>query len=349
MPTPDSEESFYRFFSEYLALLAPLFEPIPELAIQDLFEFVCCLIHPGGLESPDENPLVETTALIDDLDALSRQDMNQWPHPERTRARLRLLSYCHLTETDFFYVLLVNLLRIRCGERWIFAPFADLARRRKKTNGPDSVLPPSPNQKIKRVAEYSKRAGLPQIGEAFGSFYISAIRNAVFHADYSLSDAYFHMPRNHWRSPEGCLTRDVPLANLAELIDRGFAFYYALLNRLQLAQGRFDGLKNKAFPFDPLLKGLIEFLFEGDQIIGFRFYWPNGQHAQFTRMTTGSRAINVWPNAHGGLNIDVGQYASNPSSFSPLVESGSEPAYSSGPGRRVSPYWPGGFKAVQLD
>jgi hypothetical protein len=329
MLTPDREQAFDRFFSHYVALLAPLFKRIPRNDIQDLFEIVCCLVHPGGVESADENPLLETTALIDDLDALSRQEMNEWPDPERTKARLALLSYCHLTESEFFYVLLVNLLRVRCGERWTFAPFADLVRaRKKKSDKPDVRIPPSPKQKINRITVYSRKAGLPQIGEAFASFYVSEIRNAVFHADYTLCGGYFHMTCDYWKSPQGYLTRDVPLHNLLELIDRACAFYYARFNCHQLARGRFQSLKNKAFPFEVRLKGLVEFLFEEDLIIGFRLYWPNGQQGQFTRMTSGSRAINIWPNPLGGLNIDVGLYASQPGPFSPLVERGLEPTYS---------------------
>jgi hypothetical protein len=353
MWTTGPEAPFDAYSTQYLASLAPLFEPVHGAGVRGLFEFVCCLIHPGGVEGVDENPLLETTALIDDLIALSNQDLpvGDFGHPERTRARLALLSYCHVTEGDFFYALLLNLLRVRCGEQWAFAPFADLARpiKTKKGAGPEKRIPPSPNKKIERLHDYATKAGMPELSAALKDIYVSEIRNAVFHADYTLSDTQFHMIRDYYPSPKGYLTRDVPLPELLTLIDRSFAFYYALLNRHQLARARFTDLKDKVLPFDLRLKGLIEFLFEDDLICGFRVYWPNRQQAQFTRTTNGSHALNIWPELQGGLNIDVGVYAATPSPFSPLVESGQQPAYTPAQGRTTPPHWPSNSAPVQLE
>ena len=124
--------------------------------------------------------------------------------------------------------------------------------------------------------------------------------------------------RDYWLSPKGYLTRDVPIGDLLSIVDRAFAFYYAVLNRHTLARRKLTRLKDKAFAFDPCLKGLIEFIFEDDLVCGFRVYWPNQQQAQFTRTSQGARAINIWPNLQGGLNIDVGMYATIPGPFSPL-------------------------------
>ena len=353
MWTIGQEGPFDRHFTQYLDLLAPLFEPPHSADVGDLFEFVCCLVHPAGVEGLDENPLVETTALIEDLISFSRQELvaQDFEHPNRTRARLALLSYCHLTEGDFFYALLINLLRVRSGEQWAFAPFADLARsiKTKKGIGTEKRIPPSPNKKIERLREYGAKARMPEINAALNDIYVPEIRNAVFHADYTLSDTEFHMIRDYWHSPKGYLTRDVPLTELLSLLDRSFAFYYAILNRHQLARGKFVHLKNKAFPFDLRLKGLIEFLFEDDMICGFRVYWPNQQQAEFTRKSSGSHALNLWPELQGGLNIDVGLCATTPGPFSPLVEDGDQPAYTPALGRTIRPYWPEGDGLVALE
>ncbi len=351
MWTPGSDEHFDAYFEHCMALLAPLFQPVQD-DVQGLYEFICCLVQPGGFAGLDENPLLETTALIEDLIAFSRQDLQvgHFDHPERTRARLALVSYCHLTEGDFFYSLLANLLQVRCGEQWTFAPFADFeqVRKKKKGIGGEKRLP-SPNQKIARLQEFAAKAGMPEVSAALKDTYISEIRNAVFHADYTVSNSEFHMMRDYWHSPKGYLTRDMPLPELFALIDRSFAFYYALLNRHELARAKFTDLKNKALPFDFLLKGLIEFLFEDDLVCGFRVYWPNGQQAQFTRTTMGSHAINVIPALQGGLRIDVGIYANAPSPFSPLVESGQQPEYSPAPGRTTAPHWPSNLEPLLLE
>ena len=83
-------------------------------------------------------------------------------------------------------------------------------------------------------------------------------------------------------------------------------------------------LTNKVLPFEFRLKGLIEFLFEDDLVCGFRIYWPNGQHSQYTRTTQGAHAMNFCPQIEG-LRVQVGIYASTPGIFSPLVEDGDSP------------------------
>jgi hypothetical protein len=230
---PDTPSDAY--FREYLDLLEPLFEPVQDHNAAALFEFVCCLVHPTGVEGAEDNPLLESTALIDDLTVFSHQDLpaDDFAHPERTRARLALLSYCHLTEVDFFYELLTNLLRVRCGEQWALAPFADLARmvKAKEGMGTEKRRPPSPKTKIKRIGEYATKAGMPQISAVFKDIYVSEIRNAVFHADYTVSGTTFHINRDYYHPPHGYLTRDVPLSEILTIVERSFAFYYALLNR----------------------------------------------------------------------------------------------------------------------
>jgi hypothetical protein len=187
-------------FSEYLDLFAPLFAPRRH-NVQDVFEFVCCLVHPSGIQSSDEDPLFETTAFIEDLVAFARQShmVNGVDHPARARARLGLLSYCHLTEGDFFYTLLVNLLRVRCAESWTHAPFADLSRPLGAKKGAQKKIPASANKKITRIQDYAQRADMAGVSTALSNVYLSAIRNAVFHADYTLTDTRFI-----WRVIIGC-------------------------------------------------------------------------------------------------------------------------------------------------
>jgi hypothetical protein len=219
----------------------------------------------------------------------------------------------------------------------------------KKGVKAEKRVPASPNQKIARITEYAPRAGIPAIGATFKDIYLSKVRNAVFHADYTLSDTEFHMIRDYYHSPHGYFTRDMPLSDLFTVIDRTFAFYYALLRRHQIARGEFKQLKNKAVPFDHRLKGLIEFIFEDDLICGFRVYWPNRQSAQFTRSAEGSHALNLWPQLEGGLSIDVGISATTPGAFSPLVEYGQEPAYTPASGRTTPPHWPRNLQPVPLE
>ena len=85
-------------FDRYVEALGALFDPDQHMGVDRLFEFVCCLIRAGGIEDQGWDPILESTALIDDLSRLSTEplDPQKYAHPERTRARLALLSYCHV-------------------------------------------------------------------------------------------------------------------------------------------------------------------------------------------------------------------------------------------------------------
>src|SRR5436305_1096317 len=114
-------------FRHYFDLLTPLFDPTYRNTVDSLFEYVCCLVRPTGIQMEDWDPLIESTELVNDLTALSRTQLagDAFPNPDRTRARVALVSYCHLTEVDFFYELIVNLLRVRCGAKFQMTPFRD--------------------------------------------------------------------------------------------------------------------------------------------------------------------------------------------------------------------------------
>jgi len=81
-----TEGPFDQYFQESLGLLAPLLEPPRNADRRSLFEFVCCLVHPSGVEGLDENPLLETTALIEDLVALASRELlaENFDEPHRT-------------------------------------------------------------------------------------------------------------------------------------------------------------------------------------------------------------------------------------------------------------------------
>ena len=94
MWTTGPDGPFDAYFTQCLALLAPLFEPVHGADVRELFELVCCLVHPAGVEGLDENPLFETTALIEDLIAFSSQNqlVTDFDHPERTRSCRTVIS-----------------------------------------------------------------------------------------------------------------------------------------------------------------------------------------------------------------------------------------------------------------
>ncbi len=333
---------------EYVRKLQPLFDPNACDGINQTFEFVCSLVRVGGVELGDLDPFNESQALVQDLIALSHvpQASESFPKPDRTRARLAIMSYCHLTEVGFFYQLLANLLRVRSGKRFHFDPFRDLWIRRKRGD----PIPPSTTTKIRRVVQLATECGFTGLDEIFNDIYQKDIRNAVFHADYALTETDFVM-RNKglYKSRKGYLTPAIEFDELEDLIDRSFAFYSALLSLHNGARSTFRPFQNKLLPFDPHYKGLLELLFEDSVLSGFHVYWPNGSHCEFSRTKEGTRASNLHPSIKGGIELFVGLYASNRGPFSPLVEHDQEPHYTPRQGWTRAPHWPEDLKPYDAE
>jgi hypothetical protein len=335
-PADDNTEPGESDFRRYARILEPLFDPDQHMRVDRLFEFACCLVRAGGMEAQDSDPIVETAALLDDLEKLSKLDLQQFAQPERTRARIELIAYCHVIEADFFYRVLASLAKLRAGHKYDMHPFRGLGTKRK-----DRILPPSLGAKIQRVNELSASVGT-DTESLFTEIYFPDIRNAVFHADYALSETEFRMLGGWFKVKAGFLTPAVPLGELEPLIQRAFAFYSAVMALHQRARRQLRDFQNKILPYDWHYKGLLELLFEDDALAGFRTYWPNGSISEFSRTRAGCSALNVTFESDGSVNFMVGMYApqSCRSAFSPLVEEGAQPAYRPAPGRTKVPYWP---------
>jgi hypothetical protein len=346
LPDGESErDSGESDFHRYVRVLAPLFDPTPHMRNDRLFEYVCCLVRAGGIEAQDSDPIAETTALVEDLRNLSALDLRQFPQPQRTSARLALLAYCHVVEADFFYRVLASLAKLRAGHRYDMNPFRGLARKRK-----DRILPPSLAAKIKRVNELCAAVGV-ETAPLFDEVYFPDIRNAVFHADYALSDDTFRMLGGWFKSKKGYLTPAVSLDELGVVIQRAFAFYSAVMQLHERARHQLMDFKDMIVPYDGHYKGLLELLFEDDALAGYRAYWPNASNSEFSRTRAGCSAMNVTFDDDGSMNFMVGLYApkGRRSAFSPLVEEGTQPTYRAAAPRTVAPHWPEDLKPYRAE
>ena len=237
----------------YVEVLGPLFDPDQHMRVDRLFEFVCCLIRAGGIEDQGWDPILESTALIDDLSRLSTEplDPQKYAHPERTRARLALLSYCHVMEADFFYHVLANLSRLRAGAKYDMDPFRDLRERRKQ-----SGIPPALGDKIRRVNELAAKVGV-DTASIFAEVHFKDIRNSVFHADYTVTETEFRMLQGLHKVTAGSLTPRVPFDELDSILRRSFAFYSAIMALHRRTRHRLSGFKHKILPYDDTTKDYL--------------------------------------------------------------------------------------------
>jgi hypothetical protein len=338
----------------YAFILNDLFDPTPHMEAHRIFEFVCSLVRAGGLELGGLDPWYESKAIIDDMRNLALLDLpcERFPDPQKTRIRLALLAYCTLTEMDLPYMLVANLLRLRLGKKYHVDPFQDLAQRRppKKGQAFGTVVPPTTKQKLTRIAELAKQGNMPAVSRAFEETHDAVLRNAVYHSDFVLNDdCLFIRKASRLSKKEGHYTPRVLLDELDELITSAFALFSALFALYERCRRSFRDFKSAFLPYDGHYKGVMQFLFdEDDALIGFRVYWPNGTCGEYARTKGACTNLNLSFDPDGSINFMVGLIASRRGAFSPLVEHGEEPAYSTLPGTNLVPHWPSDLKSYKL-
>lgn len=341
MPEEDGGEAFRRLVRGYAEILNPLFDTTPHMAVDRLFEFVCVLTRAGGMHDADWDPWYESRATLDDLGKLTALELLDPPfhNPARTRVRLTLLSYCHLTEMDFPYWLIANLLRLRLGDKYDMAPFRDLYTRPRRSTTPIMKMrPPSPAKKMGRIKKLAQDAQLASVADALDSIYEPEIRNAVYHSDYTLSEGELRLLSHSRLSKQaGCFTPVVEWRELSDIFARMFAFHSALFSLYERSMNSFGSFKDKIVPYDLHYKGLLQLLFSDARLIGFRVYWPNGTTGEYRREGSASSGHNLTFDPEGSINFMVGLYAGRPSVFSPLVEEGTRPKYSRIPETDIIP------------
>jgi hypothetical protein len=349
---PNGFNQRVRHFAE---VLNPLFWDDKFYVADTFFEYVCTLVRAGGVQSAGWDPYYESQAVLDDLKALADLEFPEGKlrDPKRTRVRLALLSYCHVTEMDLPYSLLANLLGLRLGRKYCLSPFRDLAVPVGKKKGKGlitKVKPPSPGQKIKRVKELAIAAQRPAVAESLEQIYDRVIRNAVYHSDYVLHENAMHLIGEHRISKrKGYGTQVIEYDELFEVVNDAFAFYSALLSLYERARNLIKDFKSAFLPFDSHYKGLLELIFDANEkLIGFRTYWPNGSMSEYSRTKEGCMGVNLVFNPDGSINFMVGLYASKPGKFSPLVEENAEPIYAPRPGTEIRPYWPSELRTYKL-
>jgi len=128
----------------------------------------------SGMEDPGWQPIQETQALVGDLVGLINS-----PLYEEAKARIGLLLYCHITEANFFYHCIYNLLLTVEGRPPKLFSFLD-----KYRNG----VPPSVSAKLTEIGNKAVAHGFNGIKPIFEEIIRPEIRNAFFHSDYILFD-----------------------------------------------------------------------------------------------------------------------------------------------------------------
>lgn len=322
---------------KYYIALKPLF--FPELPTQhDIVNFFASLLRVVGMEDRGWDPLLESRAALEDLNAIMQMELpeERFPAAEKTKWRMGLLMYSHMIEMDAPYEVITNLLRFQLGYGYSPNPYHQfLNKDEKKQFSRRGIYPIG---KIKIIQRLSKELGV-NVGEIFDDFYDPKLRNAIAHSDYIFTDTDFRV-----RNGTGAWgAYSTPLEKLDETITRCKAFYSIFFAIELAARQSFGGIAKKALPYDPHYKSLLEVLADKEGIMcGFRIHWPNGSDSTYLRTEDGIEMTNcMLALKQNTIEFMVGLYARKPGSFSPLVEDGAQPIYSNRAGDNVPLNWPG--------
>ena len=197
----------------YEGLLGNIFEKAKST---DELEFVSTLLRIRGCEDPGWDPFLESQrAVWDFVKLIDQQEDNH------TRARLSLLTYCHITEISGVYSVIANLLHVGMGDRYNMDPLGFL---NASLPAGESFRPPLyPWKKIKLLEHLAQQAGFPSITAMFGTFFNKAVRNGFFHSDYTLHENKFRLGK---LLPKRVYTLD----EVRALASEALSFYAAFFN-----------------------------------------------------------------------------------------------------------------------
>lgn len=355
MPFPKNEGMTGQIRPQYDHALAPLFTDLHRVSA---FEYASTLVRVGGMADAGWDAVEESSEFLEDLSALTQpgSQLAGVRDPEKTRWRLRLVSYAHVTEMDAPYELLANLFRLRLGMRYSSIPFQIPARgdggngkrsKKQKPGAVQSAPPPSPSQKIDSIKELAKAAGFPKVGDAFGEFYFAALRNAIDHSDYVLHQNELRLLKGFLPTARGgaSLSPVVPFDRLEDFFARATAFYRTLFDLAYRTRAGFADLKGECFrgeffPGQTALKGLLEFLIDGHGLLcGWKIHWPNQLDSTYRRTAIGREAVNMFNTPDGAVEFMPGEYFAEHDSFSPLIPRGTSPRYTLSEGVSRPPTW----------
>lgn len=328
--------SFESKRDSYIEVLKPIFLPDDPVS-NDIIRYFASLLRVLGMEDRGWDPYAESRAMLNDINGFFSVDLpaDRFPDPNQTTWRLGLLLHSHIVEMDAPYEVLTNLLRFRLGKGYSPNPFFDFLTKKQQKSFKKTGI--STGGKIDIIKRLSQEASL-KVGDIFDDFYDNRLRNAIAHSDYILEDDDFRCRGGL----SGTKAFKLPYEKLDQILASAKAFIAAFFQVEMLARQVWGMSKQKAIPYDPHYKGLMEVLVDDkDLLCGFRVHWPNSSQSTYRRTKDGVDMTNCMLDMKNKtLDLFVDRYAQKPGTFSPLVEHDGCPVYTNLEGCEQAPTWP---------
>jgi hypothetical protein len=170
IPEEGDHQTFNGWLARFFNSLDPIFTRAKE---RSEFEFILCLLRIQGMQDGGWDPYETTLRAIPKIHDL-------WVAADaETSKHIGLWIYGHIMEASEPYERLANLIRVAASQRGqITTAFPPRGNR-----------PPSPGEKIQELQVRAAAAGFPDAFVPLREVWDRVLRNASFHADYSVARA----------------------------------------------------------------------------------------------------------------------------------------------------------------
>jgi hypothetical protein len=227
-------------------------------------EFVKALIRVGSAQDPGWDPYESTLRAIPAMIALHEELPEGSAHFETAR-HLQLWTYGHIIEASEPYAILADMLDIANGgffKPFRFPPVPINRAGRNQPAGP--TRPQFFREKLSELERLANEAQEPGILDPIHEIWDYDLRNAVFHADYSLHGAEVRIPRRAAYTHE----------EIMALVNSAIAYHEALAVLIRGHRRGYDEPKRVlVHPEIATQPGEAMFVMirEGDGAIGLRY------------------------------------------------------------------------------
>jgi hypothetical protein len=161
----------------------------------------------SGEEDAGWQPIQETHALISDLVGLINSPLH-----DRAKVRVALFLYCHITEADYIYHCLFNMLLTLDDQQPNLFNFLQKYRK---------GVPPSFSVKIAEIRALATKLHFEQLNTIFDEIVRTDIRNAFFHSDYILYNGELRLKHRGAAA--------IPFDEVSGLLGKSLDFFYGFM------------------------------------------------------------------------------------------------------------------------
>lgn len=174
---------------------------------QDEFAYVFALLGVNsGIEDVGWQPINETWGITQDILSIANT-----PLRTHTQVRLLLLLYSQITESNYMYHVLYNMLL--CIEKETPPKVFNFLD--QYNNG----VPPSVKVKVKKICDKAVALNETQLSKGLDSIFDSSLRNAIAHADFILFENKLRLKH------KGTEIREMSLNEVVQLINEALEFF----------------------------------------------------------------------------------------------------------------------------